>query len=106
MKYSIIKLLTILSTIAILLLSTFMYGCGNDKYINGKKYGTYGFLNEDSMKNPNLEYRIIWGNVVWAYILIGTFIVPVYFFGFSIFEPIGSLNSNKEKGEIPWARKV
>jgi hypothetical protein len=33
-------------------------------------------------------YEIIPGNVVWSVILIETIIAPVYFVGFSMFEPV------------------
>ena len=56
-------------------------------------------LNEDSKKNPDIEYEPIWGNIVWGIILIETIIAPVYFFGFSLFEPIGEKPA--VKGSIP-----
>lgn len=67
----------------------FLAGCGNTKVINGIKYDTYGLINTDAKKNPNIEYEIIWGNMIWGCILAETVIAPVYFFGFSLFEPVG-----------------
>ena len=67
----------------------FLTGCGNTKVINGIEYDTYGLLNADNKKNPQIEYEVIWGNVIWGCILSETIIAPVYFFGFSIFEPVG-----------------
>lgn len=69
-------------------------GCGSPKVIDGKKYDTYGLLNESSMKNDNIEYRIIVGNVILGAVLCETIIAPIYFFGFSIYEPVG------KKGEV------
>lgn len=66
-----------------------MSGCGNTKVIDGIEYDTYGLLNSDKKKDPNIKYELIWGNVVWSVILIETVIAPIYFFGFSIFEPVG-----------------
>jgi len=64
-------------------------GCGDSRVINNVKYETYGLLNQDSKKDTNIKYEIIWGNVIWGCILVETVVAPVYFFGFSIFEPIG-----------------
>jgi hypothetical protein len=69
-------------------------GCGSSKVIDGKEYTTYGLLNEPSMKNDKIEYRTIVGNVILGVILCETIIVPIYFFGFDMYEPIG------KKGEI------
>lgn len=64
-------------------------GCGDNMVIEGKKYTTYGLMNENDRKADNVEYEIVWGNVVWGIILFQTIIAPVYFFGFSMFEPVG-----------------
>ena len=37
--------------------------------------------------------RIV-GNVVWSVLLVETVIAPIYFLGFSLFEPVGP------KGEV------
>ena len=68
--------------------------------IDGVKYDTYGILNADEKKNPNIEYRMVWGNLVWSLILCETIIAPFYFIGFSMYEPIGKLDPNKPKGAI------
>ena len=64
--------------------------CGSDKTINGKYYETYGLINKDEVKDLNIEYKLITGNIVWGIILIETVIVPLYFFGWSLWEPIKS----------------
>lgn len=64
-------------------------GCGNNRVVAGTEYGTYGLFNEDTGRNPNVEYRLIVGNVVWSVILVRTIIAPVYFIGFSLYEPVG-----------------
>lgn len=74
-----------------LTLALALVGCGNNKMIDGKTYGTYGFLNQDSSKNPKIEYRVIVGNVVWSAILCESFVVPLYFIGFDLYEPVGKL---------------
>ena len=62
--------------------------CGDTKNIDGVTYDTYGLLNEDDNKNPSIKYEVIWGNVVWGVILVETIVAPIYFFGFSLFEPV------------------
>jgi len=75
-------------------------GCGDVKSINGKVYDTYGLLNINKKKNPDIEYKVIIGNVVWGCILVETIIAPVYFFGFSLYEPVGRKPKNPEKGVL------
>lgn len=69
-------------------------GCADNKVINGKEYTTYGIANETDSKNPNIEYSLSVGNVIWGILLVETIIAPVYFFGFSLFEP------ENEKGKF------
>lgn len=75
-------------------------GCGNTKIINRIEYDTYGFLNKDEKRNPDIEYDLIIGNIVWACILVETIIVPIYFLGFSLYEPVGIKDYDKPKGSI------
>ena len=93
------KKLTTIILICLFLATTSFYGCGNTKVIDGVEYDTYGILNENSKKNENVEYDWIVGNVVWGILLIETIIAPVYFFGFSLFEPIGK-KSEVIKGQV------
>ena len=90
------KVIIILTTI--IFLSGF-YGCGDNKNIQGKTYGTYGLINKDEIKNNDIEYHLIVGNIIWSCILIETIIAPIYFLGFSIYEPIG-LKTASEKDVI------
>ena len=64
-------------------------GCGSTKVINGVEYDTYGLLNEEDKKNPDIEYDVVWGNVFWGSVFIETIIVPVYCFGYDLYEPVG-----------------
>lgn len=72
--------------------------CGDDMWIEGKKYETYGMINKDEIRDPKIEYRLIIGNVVWACILFQTAFAPVYFIGFSIYEPVGLKKTTEEIG--------
>lgn len=69
-------------------------GCGNSMFIDGKKCDTYGLFNVNS-KCENVKYETIVGNVVWGILLFETIIGPVYFFGFSLYEPVGKIDGNK-----------
>jgi len=66
-----------------------LWGCADDFVVDGKKYETYGLFNKDEVCNPDVEYQVVWGNVIWGALLFETAIAPIYFFGFSIFEPVG-----------------
>ena len=82
--------------ICIFLICVFLIGCGKDMIVNGKDRKTIGLINlvvnDSSVMEPkygDVQYRVIWGNVVWGTLLFATVLAPVYFFGFSMFEPIG-----------------
>ena len=88
---------------AIFLVVVFMFAitsCGDPKTIDGITYDTYGLISAKDDKNPEVEYKTIWGNVVWGVILVETIVAPIYFFGFSMFEPVGKLDPTKPKGAI------
>ncbi len=93
MKKTIITLLVVVFT-------AFSTGCADQKNINGVVYDTYGIFNEKEKKNPDIEYHIVAGNVVWSIILVESIIAPVYFIGFSIYEPIGVKPENAVKGQV------
>jgi hypothetical protein len=64
-------------------------GCAKRKVIDGVKYDYYGWISRSDKKNPEIEYRVVWGNVIWGTILSETIVAPVYFFGYALCEPIG-----------------
>jgi len=69
--------------------------CAQSKVINGVEYRGYGLVNKEDRKNPNIEYKIVWGNVIWAAILVESVVAPVYFIGWSIMEPVGPKDVNQ-----------
>lgn len=73
----------------VLILSLVLTACAQPMTICGTTYDSYGLMNQDDKKNPDIQYEIVWGNVIWSAILIETFIFPIYFFGFSLFQPVG-----------------
>ena len=84
--------------VVLMLSGLFLTGCGQDKRIGKHTYTTYGLLNQSDKKNPNVDYDLIIGNLVWGCLLFGTIAAPVYFFGFSLFEPVRKKNSTKPLG--------
>ncbi len=77
----------------LIITSILLLGCGSNKVIDGTDYGTVGLLTKDKMAD-DIQYEIIIGNVVWACVLIETVFAPVYFVGFSIWEPVGKKVDN------------
>lgn len=72
--------------------------CGRPLDYNGKTYPTYGFLNAGTSKSNDMCYETSIGNVVWTVILSESIIFPIYFVGFSIFNPIGPKDANGNCG--------
>ena len=74
--------------IATLLAASMLSACGNDKTIDGKHYETFGFANEESMRDPKILYEVSAGSVIWAIVLCETIIVPVYVIGWDLWQPV------------------
>ena len=73
----------------IFLLCVSLAGCGSTKVIDGVEYDTHGLFNKDEKKNQNIQYELVWGNIIWGAILCETVVAPIYFYGFSMWEPVG-----------------
>ena len=73
----------------VLMMFLVVTGCADSRTINGKTYESYGLLNQDSLKDPCIRYELVVGNVMWGAVLFETVVAPIYFFGFSVFEPVG-----------------
>ena len=78
---------------ALAVVTGLLTGCGHPANIDGKTYDTYGFLNQDTAKNPNIRYEISVGNVIWSCILVETIFAPVYLLGFDLFNPISKIDT-------------
>ena len=70
-------------------------GCGDNRIIDGVEYETYGLLSKEENKCDDIQYEPVWGNIVWGCLLFTTVIAPVYFFGFSMYEPICKKGESK-----------
>ncbi len=91
------KILLCLALASTMLLSA----CGaEDKVIDGVTYGTYGFMNEKEMKNPNIQYEISGWSIAWSIIFSETIIVPVYFIGWDMYQPIAKKDPNWVPGQV------
>ncbi len=91
----------LMASMMIILMLVFAFaGCADTKYIDGVKYNYYGLFNKDSQKNPDIEYRVVLGNVVWGIILVETVIAPVIIAGWFLWEPVRIIDSTRTKGQI------
>ena len=72
------------------------------KEINGNTYDTYGYFSKNDVKNDKIQYKRNTWSIVSGIILVETVIVPIYQFGFNLYEPVGvkDKNSSKIKGTI------
>ena len=80
--------------------SLFLSACGDTLEVDNKTYDTYGVFNADEQRNPELKYKLIIGNVIWGIILVETIIAPIYFFGFSLYQPVG-VKCKQGVAEVP-----
>ena len=83
---------TKMKTAMLVISMAFFVGCGDARTIDGVRYGTYGLFNESTDRSPDVCYETIWGNVVWGVLLVETVVAPVYFLGWSLYEPTGHTN--------------
>jgi hypothetical protein len=88
--------IVIVFLLAVLLLA----GCGETKVIDDVEYDTIGLINQSEKRNPDIQYEPIWGNIVWGGLLVYTVAAPVYFYGFSMWEPICKKEDAGVKGQV------
>ena len=85
--------------IAMVLVSlVFLSGCGQSKIINNIERKPVGLITMNAQQikstySKNISYDVCWGNVFWGVILCETIIAPIYFFGFSMFNPIDTIKN-------------
>lgn len=72
----------------LIVLSLALSGCGQPLTMGTKTYPTYGLFNESTDKSKDVCYKISVGNVIWSIILVETIIAPIYFVGFSLYNPV------------------
>lgn len=75
--------------------------CGADeKTIDGVTYGTYGIVNKEEMRNPNIQYEISGWSVFWSVVFCETIVVPVYFIGWDMYQPVTKKDANWVPGQV------
>ena len=83
-----------------ILIMLLVAGCNSSKNINGVEYGGYGVFNSVEKKNPDICYEFCAGNIIWSFLLVETIVAPVYFVGFSLYEPVGLKDKDAPKGSL------
>lgn len=78
--------------------SLLLSACGRPITHEGKEYPTYGLLSSDTEKSDKMCYKLSIGNLIWSIILVETIVAPIYFIGFSLFNPIGPKDPAKGCG--------
>jgi uncharacterized protein YceK len=82
--------------IATLLIVATLSGCGqpltvHERNATGnmveKTYPTYGLLNADTDKSNKMCYELSVGNVILSVVFIETLFIPIYFVGWSLYNP-------------------
>lgn len=85
--------------IVIALMATLaLSACGRPIDYNGRHYPTHGLLNTDDNKADNMCYELSVGNLFWSVVLFETVVAPIYFIGFSLFNPTGPKGANGKCG--------
>lgn len=75
--------------VAVVVSVALLAGCAKRQEICGVTYLPYGLANREERKNDAIAYEVSWGNVIWGVILVETIIMPIYVFGFALYEPKG-----------------
>lgn len=88
--------------VAVIAAAFLLTACGNkdEGLIDGHKYATYGIFNKDENKNPNIQYEMSAVAIILSIIFCETIVVPVYFLGFDLYEPVGKKNPDLGPGVI------
>lgn len=84
--------------ISIIAVALIIVGCGQPKMIDGVEYKTVGLAEMygpnkivGSDYRENIQYEVCWGNVILGAVLCETIIAPIYFYGFSMYNPVGKV---------------
>lgn len=76
----------IVAILATLMLAVFLSGCAGDVRTGGKVYQSFGVINEDAKRQPDMKYSVSFGSVVVGVLFIETIIVPIYVVGWDLYE--------------------
>ncbi len=70
--------------------------CAENKVIDGVEYRPYGLLNENTQRNPNIEYEVSGWAVFSGVVFFELIAPPIYVFGYNLFEPVGKKTTEPE----------
>jgi hypothetical protein len=82
------KVMAILVLLAMCVMSA---GCGEPKVIGGQWRDTVGIFSDSNDKHPCIRYSVSAGNVFLSILFSEMIIVPIYFVGWSIQNPVGEI---------------
>lgn len=71
----------------ILLVVSLVSGCADSEVICGKEVEPYGLFSMEK-KDDGVHYRTSWGDVFWGIVLVETIVVPIWLFGFELYQPV------------------
>ena len=78
--------------IALTLAVALATGCADNRKLpqidKHEELPTYGLFDKADEKRECVNYELQWGNIVWSAIFMPSVIIPLYFIGFSIYEPV------------------
>ena len=78
-----------MKAIVLIMCVVFLIGCADSLTIDGVEYESYGLFNKEDNRKENIKYELVVGNLVWSILLVQTVVAPIYFLGFSLYEPVG-----------------
>lgn len=70
----------------ILIVSILLVSCAQNKICNGVEYEPCGVFTQDE-KKKDVEYKRKASSVILGILFFETIIVPIYLFGFKLYEP-------------------
>ena len=73
--------------IGLSLFSLLFMGCADNKTMHGMEFETYGIVNKNEIRDECVKYKVSVGNMVWSVLTLQTLILPIYFVGYSLWEP-------------------
>lgn len=75
--------------LTVAVVASMLTACGAPLDHNGKHYPTVGIVNMATEKSDKMCYEASIGNIIWSIILIETIVAPIYFIGWSMWNPVG-----------------
>jgi hypothetical protein len=87
----------------IVLVSTLLTSCADNKVIGDKEYRPYGLINENDCKNDSIQYEVSYAAVISGVVFSEMLFIPtIYTFGFNLYEPVckKSEYNTKNKGVV------